>query len=158
PRAGVHVQRLAAVFLRQQVALVEAHARRRTPVRAQQLGHYTRLFFVPVGLALAAGVVTIVAPGHDVADPRLVVAVVVVVADEHGAEAVGAGLVLVAEIVGQQLQVLAVQVAAPVGAGPAVGTVASPGAALLVHQALYALVADGEVKLVVRSDEQAVHA
>src|SRR5204863_5023009 len=111
-------------------------------------------------LAGAARVVAVVAAGQDVADARLLVAVVVVVADEDVAEAVHARLVLVAEVVGDQLQVLAVEVAAPDGAGPAVGVVARPLAALAVAglQVRNALVADAEVQLQVGTDEDAVNA
>ena len=80
--------------------------------------------------------------------------------DEDGAEAIDARLVLVAEVVGDQFQVLAVQVAAPDGAGLAVGVVARPLAALAVGrlQAVHALVADAEVELHVGADEDAVNA
>src|SRR5947199_247829 len=83
---------------------------------------------------------------------RLLLPVVVVVGDEHGAEAVDARLVLVAEVVGDKLQVLAVEVAAPDGPRPAVGGVAPPDSPLAVGgpQPVYARVADAEVELVVR--------
>src|SRR5260370_42390649 len=83
-----------------------------------------------MALSRSARVVAVVAARHDVADARLLVAVVVVVGGEDGAEAIDARLVLVAEVMGDQFEVLAVQVAAPDGAGPAIGVVARPFPAL----------------------------
>src|SRR5439155_2376783 len=120
-RPGVAVQQLAAVLLWQQRALVEADAGRAAKAGPQHLVDDARLLLVPVALALAAREVAVVAAGHHVADARLLVAVVVVVAQPDLAEAVDAALVVVAEVVGDQLQVLAVHVAPPDGAGPAVG-------------------------------------
>src|SRR5262245_61327556 len=104
--------------------------------------------------------VAVVAARHHVANPRLLAAVVVVVRDEDGAEAIDARLIVVAEIVGEQLQVLAVEVAAPDGAGPAIGVVRGPLAALAIGrlQVLDARVADREIELHVRADEDAVDA
>src|SRR5262249_50799745 len=134
-------------------------AGRRAEVGAQDLGHHARLLLVPVALALAARPVAVVAARHHVADARLLVAVVVVVGDEHGAEAVHAGLGLVAGVVRDQLQLAAVQLAAPDGAGLAVGVVAAPDLlAALAAQAADALVADAEIELVVRADQDAVNA
>src|SRR5262249_10322717 len=87
-------------------------------------------------------------------------AVVVVVAGEDRAEAIDARLVLVAEVVGDQFQVLAVEVAAPDRAGPAIGVVAGPLAALPVRrlQGVHAGFADAELELAVRSHQAAVDA
>src|SRR5262249_35878180 len=76
------------------------------------------------------------------------------------AETVHARLVLVAEVVADQLEVLAVEVAAPDGAGPAIGAVAAPDSALFVRglQSVDAGVADGEVELHVGPDQDAVDA
>jgi hypothetical protein len=62
--------------------------------------------------------------------------------------------------VGQELQVLAVEVAAPDRAGLAVGLVRRPLAALAVGalEVLHALVADAEVQLAVGADQDAVDA
>src|SRR5207249_4362611 len=149
-----------AVLHREQVALVERDARRAALAGAQRLVDDPRLLLVPVGLARAARVVAVVAAGHHVADARLLVAVVVVVREPDFAEAIDAALVVVAEVVGDQFQVGAVEVAPPDGAGPAIGVVARPRAALAVAglQVLHALVADGEVQLAVRADVQAVDA
>src|SRR5262249_56210312 len=105
-------------------------------------------------------VVAVVAAGHHVADARLLVAVVVVVGEPDFAEAVDAALVVVAEVVGDQFEVLAVHVAAPDGAGPTVGCVALPDAAFAVAglQPVHARVADGEIELPVRPDVNAVDA
>src|SRR5262249_7960100 len=144
----------------QQLALIDAHAGRRAEVGAEDLRHDAGLLLVPVRLAGAARVVAVVAAGDDVADARLLVAVVVVVADEDVAEAIDTRLVLVAEVVGDQLQVLAVEVAAPDGAGPAVGAVARPLAALAVGrlQAAHTRVTHREIQLHVGADEDAVDA
>src|SRR5262249_46855984 len=76
------------------------------------------------------------------------------------AEAVDAALVVVAEVVGDQFEVLAVHIAAPDGPLLAVDGVAGELRALAVGglQVLHALVADGEVKLAVRADVDAVDA
>ena len=68
---------------------------------------------------------------------------------EHGEtiEAIG---------VGDALEILAVEIAAPNRPGLAVGLVRRPLLAVLVHQAADALVADAEVELAVRTDEDAV--
>src|SRR5205085_2155216 len=107
-------------------------AGRRAEAGAHDLGDDARLLLVPVALAGAARMIAVVAARHHVTDARLLVAVVVVVRQEDAAETVNAALVVVAEIVGDQLQVLAVHVAAPDGAGPAVGVVAVPLSALAV--------------------------
>src|SRR5262249_6328158 len=137
---------------------VDAHAGGRAEVGAQDLGHNAGLLLVPVRLAAAARPVAVVAAGHHVADARLLVAVVVVVGDEHGAEAIDAQLVLVAEVVGEQLQVLAARVAAPDRPRAAVGLVGGPLFAVLIDEPLHALVADAEVQLAVGADEDAVDA
>src|ERR1700737_1953015 len=101
---------------------------------------------MPVALAWPARMVAVVASRHHVADARLLVAVVVIVRNEDGAEAIDARLILVAEIMGDQLQIFTVHVAAPDRAGPAIGVVRGPLAALTVRalQVLHALVADTE--------------
>ena len=93
--------------------------------------------------------IAVVAAGHDVADARLLLAVVVVVGDENGPETVHARLVLVAEVVGDQFEVRAVEFAAPDGAGLHVGVVAAELAALAVGalQVVDAGIADAEVEL-----------
>src|SRR5262249_43122829 len=146
---------LAVVLLWQQLALVDADAGRRASVGAEQLGDDAGLLLVPVAGAAAARGVAGVPARHDGADARLGAAVVVVVGEEHGAEAVDAQLVLVAEVVADLLQAGAVEVAAPVGAGPAVRAVAAPDATLFVAglELADALVADGEVELAVGADE-----
>src|SRR5262249_37479974 len=133
---------------------------RAAEARPQHFMNDTRLLLVPVALAGAAGVVAVVAAGHHVADARLLVAVVVVVGEPNFAKTVDAALVVVAEIVGDQFQVLAVHVATPDGAGPAVGGVADPLPPLAVAalNALHARVADGEIELPVRPDVDAVNA
>src|SRR5262249_6630576 len=73
---------------------------------------------------------------------------------------IDARLVVVAEVVGDEFQVGAVHVAAPDGAGLAVGVVRLPLAALAVGrlQSVHTLIADGEVKLAVRADIDAMDA
>src|SRR5262249_43336126 len=153
-------QQLALVLLRQQRAFVEADAGRAAEARAQHLMNDPGLLLVPVALAGAARVVAVVAAGHHVADARLLVAVVIVVGEPDFAETVDAALVVVAEVVGDQFDVFAVHVAAPDGAGPAVGGVALPNAALAVAglQPVHACVADGEIELPIRPDVDAVDA
>src|SRR5262249_15941542 len=131
-RPGIAVQQLAPILLRQQRAFIEADAGRAAEAGAQRLVDNARLLFVPVALAGAAWVVAVVAAGHHVADARLLAAVVVVVGEPDFAEAVHAAFVVVAEVVGNQFQVLAVDVAAPDGAGAAIGVVRFPLAALAV--------------------------
>src|SRR5262249_4568524 len=128
-RPGVGVHQLPAEALRQQRPFVEADPRRAAEAGAQHLVHDARLLLVPVALALAARVVAVVPARHHVADARLLVAVVVVVAQPDFAEAIDAALIVVAEVVGDEFEVLAVHVAAPDGAGPAVGRVALPDTA-----------------------------
>ena len=115
---------------------------------------------MPVGLSWAARPITIIAARHDIANARLLCAVVVVVGDEDVAKAVNAWLVFVAEVVRDQFQVLAVEVAAPDGACLAVGVVGGPLAALAVGalQAMDARIADAEIEFTVRADENAVDA
>ncbi len=159
-RPGVGVQQLAVVFLRQQRAFVEADAGRAAEAGSQHFMNDARLLLVPVALAGAARVVAVIAAGHHVADARLLAAVVVVVGEPNFAETVDAAFVIVAEVVGDQFQVLAVHVAAPDGAGPAIGAVRLPLAALAVArlQPVHAGVADGEIELAVRPDVDAVNA
>src|SRR5438132_14175845 len=104
--------------------------------------------------------VAVVAARHDETDACLLIAVVVVVRDEDVAEAVHTRLIFVTEIVSDQLQVLPIYVAAPDGAGLAIGVVSGPFAALAVGalQVLHALVADAEIELAVGANENAVHA
>src|SRR5262249_52260298 len=137
-----------------------ADAGRAAEARSQHFMNDAGLLLVPVALAGASRVVAVVAAGHHVTDARLLVAVVVVVGEPNFAETVDAALVVVAEVVGDQFQVLAVHVAAPNGAGPAVGGVAFPNAALAVTglQPVHARVADGEIELAIGSDIDAMNA
>src|SRR5262249_34253074 len=64
----------------------------------------------------------------------------------------------VAEVVRDQFEVLAVEVAAPDGAGPAVGAVAGPLLAVLVDEVRQPLIPAGEVELAVGPEQDAVHA
>ena len=57
-----------------------------------------------------------------------------------------------------QLEVFAVLIAAPDRARPAIGLVAGPGFAVLVHQAGDTLIADAEIEFTVGADQDAVHA
>jgi hypothetical protein len=157
-RTRIGVQELAAVFFRQQLALVDAHARGRAKVRSQDLGHDAGFFFMPVSLARPARMVAVVGAGQHLTDARLLIAVIVVVRDEDRTEAIDTGLVFVAEVVGDQLKIFAVLIAAPDRAGPAVGLVAGPGLAVLVDQAGDPLIADTEIEPAVGTDRDAMHA
>src|SRR5207249_296512 len=87
-RAGVGVQKLAPVFLRQERAFIDTHARRRAETGAEDFRHHARLLFMPMRLPGTARPVTVVSARHHVANARLLAAIVVVVRDEDVAEAV----------------------------------------------------------------------
>src|SRR5262249_9656497 len=118
------------------------------------------LLFVPVALARSARPIAVIAARHHITNPRLLIAVVVVVGNENVAKAIYAGLVFVPEIMGNQLQVFSIQVAAPDRAALAIGVVRFPLSPLAVAalQAIHALVADAEIQLAVRTDQDAVDA
>src|ERR1700674_768669 len=104
-------------------------------------------------LAGATRPVAVISTRHYVANARLLIAVIVVVGDEDVAKAVHARLILVAEVVSDQFEILAVEIAAPDGAALAIGVVGGPLPALAIGalQVVYALVADAEIKLTVRA-------
>src|SRR5262245_37568136 len=99
--------------------------------------------------------VAVVSPRHHITNPRLLVAVVVIVGNENVAEAIHARLIVIAEVVRDQLEILAVKVAAPDSATLAIGVVGRPLTALAVGalQIVDALVADAEIELAVRPDQ-----
>lgn len=99
-------------------------------------------------------------PRHHEADPRLLVAVIVVVGDEDIPEAVDGGHVIVAEVVGDQFQVPAVHVASPDRAGAQGCGVACERFALAVAglEVAHARVADREIEFSVGADRDAMHA
>src|SRR5205807_1007774 len=101
-RAGVGVQDLALVLLGQQRSFVPAHAGRRAEPGTKDFVDDTGLFLVPVRFAFATGPIAVVAAGHDVADARLLVAVVVVVAGPNLAEAVDRWFIFIAEVMSDQ--------------------------------------------------------
>ncbi len=115
---------------------------------------------MPVRLPGAARPIAVVAARHHVANARLLVAVVVVVGNEDVAEAVHARLIVIAEIVRDQFEVLAVEIAAPDGAALAIGMVGRPLAALAIGalEIVDTLVADAQIELAIRSDQDAVYA
>ncbi len=154
------MQQLPPVFLWKKRPFIDAHSGRRAEVGAQNFRHHAGLLFVPVGLTLAARVVAIIAAGHDVANARLLIAVVVIVGDENRAEAIDARLVFIAEIVGDQFEVLAIHVTTPDRAGAAIGVVAGPALAFAVGrlEIVHSLIANAKVELPIRADEDAMNA
>ncbi len=115
---------------------------------------------MPVRLSRTTRPIAVIPARHHVTDARLLVAVIVVVGNEDVAEAVHARLIVVAEVVRDQLQVPAVEVATPDRAALAVGMVGGPLASFAIGalQIVHALIADAEIELAVRADEDAVNA
>ena len=111
-----------------------------------------------MGLTRPTRMVAIVATAQHQADPGLHIAIIIVVGDEQFAKAVDGGHVVVAEVVGQQLEVLAVGIAAPDGAGAAVCTVGVMDLALAVaaFQIAHAGVTDAEIEAAIRPKENAM--
>src|SRR5437867_295799 len=106
-----------------------------------------------MALARAAGMIAIIAARHHVADARLLIAVVVVIRDKNGPETIHARLVLVAEVVSQEFDVLAVEITAPDGAGPAIAAVGRPSFSVLIDDPTHSLIADAEIQFTILADK-----
>lgn len=122
---------------------------------------------MPVVVAAVSWPVAVVAAVHDVADSCLLVAIIVVVGGEHGAEAVDGGFVLVTEVVGKEFEVGAIGIASPHGACLAIGAVGAPDflarlrflvLAVGREEVLDTLIADAEVELAIGAEMDAMDA
>src|SRR5262245_38601921 len=120
--------------------------------------HHTRLILMPVMIAPVPRPIPIIAAIHHMANSCLLAAIVIVVGDEHGAEAVDRRFVLVAEVMGQEFQPTAIGVAPPDGACLTISLVGVPNLAVLILEVLHSLVADAEVELAIGAEMDAMHA
>ena len=151
---------IALILLRQQAAFVESDASWAAKAGAERLVDDPRLFLVPVAFAFPARAIAIVAAGHNVADARLLIAIVIVIRKPDFAEAIDAAFVVVAEVVGDEFDIFAVQIAAPDGGflnGRGVAGILR-AFAIAALQAIHATIADREIKFAIGADVQAVNA
>ena len=111
PRAGIHLEQAAKVFLRQQISFVDQNPRRAAVTRTDELGHVARHVFSPVPGA-AGCVVAVMTAVHRPDHAAAAVAIVIVVTCEDVAKRVQAGLVVVSLAVADDLELGPVTVGA----------------------------------------------
>ena len=176
---GIAVNQLAPVFRRQQAALVDADAGRRTGARQQQVWHHAWVVLVPVlqrHLRLEVGAgnppagprqfvdVAVVAVFHHPVDADAAVAVVVVVALPEAAKGIDCNLIVIPEVVAENLKVAAIWLAAKDHAlSEGVARVVDRLAEAVVQQVAVTVmdrpagVAEVEIEPAVRADRKGVN-